>query len=58
MDRYTRLTMANKIYSHLLEMKYRMDVMVMMCKFDSWDEDYLDILNADSLSPDLLINLH
>ena len=43
MDRYTRLTMANKIYTHLLEMKYRMDVMVMMCQFGSWDEVFFAI---------------
>ena len=43
MDRYTRLTLANKIYSHLLEMKYRMDVMVMMCQFGSWDEVFFAI---------------
>ena len=43
MDRYTRLTLANKIYSRLLEMKYKMDVMVMMCQFGSWGEVFFAI---------------
>ena len=40
MDRYTRLTLANKIYSRLLEMKYKMDVMVMMCEYGSWNDAF------------------
>ena len=43
MDRYTRLTLANKIYSSLLEMRYRMDVMVMMCQFGRWEEVFFAI---------------
>ena len=43
MDRYTRLTLANKIYSRLLEMKYKMDVMVMMCQFGTWGEVFFTI---------------
>ena len=43
MDRYTRLTLANKIYSRLLEMKYKMDVMVMMCQFGTWGEVFFAI---------------
>ena len=40
MDRYTRLTLANKIYSRLLEMKYKMDEMVMMCENGSWNDAF------------------
>ena len=40
MDRYTRLTLVNKIYSRLLEMKYKMDVMVMMCEYGSWNDAF------------------
>jgi len=40
MDRCTRLTLANKIYSRLLEMKYKMDVMVMMCEYGSWNDAF------------------
>ena len=40
MDRYTRLTLANKIYSRLLEMKYKMDVMVMMCEYGTWNDAF------------------
>ena len=40
MDRYTRLTLANKIYSRLLEMKYKVDVMVMMCEYGSWNDAF------------------
>jgi len=43
MDRYTRLTLANKIYSRLLEMKYNMDAMVMMCQFGTWGEVFFAI---------------
>ena len=43
MDRYTRLTLANKIYSRLYEMKCKMDVMVMMCQFGTWGEVFFAI---------------
>ena len=43
MDRYTRLTLANRIYSRLYEMKCKMDVMVMMCQFGTWGEMFFAI---------------
>ena len=43
MDRYTRLTLANKIYTRLYEMKCKMDVMVMMCQFGTWGEVFFAI---------------
>ena len=33
LNRYERLTLANKIYSRLLEIKYKMEVMAIMCEF-------------------------
>lgn len=38
MDRYTRISLANRIYTRLLDIKYKMDVMVMMCKFGTWGD--------------------
>ncbi|MCO6026175.1 hypothetical protein NG821_10040 [Prevotella cerevisiae] len=43
LDRYERLTLANKIYSHLLEMKYKMDVIVMMCHYCGWSTVFFDL---------------
>jgi hypothetical protein len=43
MDRYTRLTLANKIYSRLLEIKYKMQVMEMMCQYGTWGEVFFAI---------------
>lgn len=33
LDRYERINMANTIYTHLLEIKYKLDAMVMMCQY-------------------------
>ncbi len=43
MDRYTRLELANKIYSRLLEIKYKMQVMEMMCHYGTWGEVFFAI---------------
>ena len=40
LDRYERLTLANNIYSRLLEMKYKMDAMVMMCQYCGWSQAF------------------
>ena len=31
-DRYERLTLANRIYTHLLEIRYKMEAITMMCQ--------------------------
>jgi hypothetical protein len=33
LDRYERLTLANRIYSHLMEIHYKLEVMTMMCQY-------------------------
>jgi hypothetical protein len=38
LDRYERLTLANRIYSRMLELKYRMDAMIMLCQYSSWSD--------------------
>lgn len=43
MDRYTRITLANRIYTRLLDIKYKMDVMVMMSRFGTWGEVFFAI---------------
>ena len=40
LDRYERLTLANNIYSRLLQMKYKMDAMVMMCQYCGWSDAF------------------
>ena len=48
LNRYERLTMANKIYSRLLEIHYKLEVMVMMCQFgNSWG-DVLMAIDVES----------
>ena len=48
LNRYERLTMANKIYSRLLEIHYKLEVMVMMCQFgNSWG-DVLMAIDGES----------
>jgi hypothetical protein len=34
-DRYERLTLANRIYTHLLEIRYKMEAITMMCQYCS-----------------------
>ena len=41
LNRYERLTLANRIYSRLLEIKYKMDAMCMMCEFCNGINDVL-----------------
>lgn len=43
LDRYDRMTLANRIYSRLLTMKYKMDVMVMMCRFGDWNDVFFTL---------------
>ena len=48
LNRYERLTVANKIYSRLLEIRYKLEVMVMMCQFgNSWG-DVLMAIDVES----------
>lgn len=44
LNRYERLTLANKIYSRLLEIHYKLEVMTMMCQFgNSWGDVLMTI---------------
>ncbi len=43
LDRYTRVSLTYKIYGRLLEIKYRMDAMVMMCQFGTWGDVFFAI---------------
>lgn len=43
LDRYTRVTLAYRIYGRLLEIKYKMDAMVMMCQFGSWSDVFFKL---------------
>lgn len=43
LDRYTRVTLAYRIYGRLLDIKYRMDAMVMMCQFGTWGDVFFAI---------------
>lgn len=43
LDRYTRVTLAYRIYGRLLDIKYRMDAMVMMCQFGTWNDVFFAI---------------
>lgn len=38
LDRYERLTLANRIYSRLLNLRYKMELMVMMSQFGTWGD--------------------
>lgn len=48
LNRYERLTMANKIYSRLLEIHYKLEVMVMMCQFGNNWGDVLIAIDVES----------
>ena len=48
LNRYERLTMANKIYSRLLEIKYKMEVMAMMCQYCNGLSDVLYAIDPQS----------
>lgn len=43
LDRYTRVSLTYKIYGRLLEIKYRMDAMVMMCQYGTWGDVFFAI---------------
>ena len=48
LNRYERLTMANKIYSRLLEIKYSMEVMAFMCQYCHGISDVLYAIDPES----------
>ena len=48
LDRYERLTLANNIYSHLLQIKYKMEVMAMTCQFCNGISDVLFAIDPES----------
>ena len=48
LNRYERLTLANKIYSRLVEIKYRMEVMSLMCQFCSGISDVIYAIDPQS----------
>ena len=48
LNRYERLTMANRIYSRLLEIKYSMEVMAFMCQYCNGISDVLYAIDPES----------
>ena len=48
LDRYERLTLANNIYSRLLQIKYKMEVMAMTCQFCNGISDMLFAIDPES----------
>jgi DNA-directed RNA polymerase subunit RPC12/RpoP len=48
LNRYERLTLANRIYSRLLEIKYKMEVMAMMCQYCNGLSDVLYAIDPES----------
>lgn len=47
-DRYQRLTLANRIYTHLLEIRYKMEAITMMCQFCNGIGDVFMAIDIDS----------
>ena len=47
-DRYERLTLANRIYNHLLEIRYKMEAITMMCQYCSDMSNLLLAIDVDS----------
>ena len=47
-DRYERLTLANRIYTHLLEIRYKMEAITMMCQYCSDMNNLLLAIDVDS----------
>ena len=47
-DRYERLTLANRIYTHLLEIRYKMEAITMMCQYCSDMNNLLMAIDIDS----------
>ena len=48
LDRYERLTLANNIYSRLLQIKYKMEAMVLTCQFCNGISDVLFAIDPES----------
>ena len=48
LDRYERLTLANNIYSRLLQIKYKMEMMAMTCQFCNGISDVLFAIDPES----------
>jgi len=48
LDRYERLTLANNIYSRLLQIKYKMEVMAMTCQSCNGISDVLFAIDPES----------
>ena len=48
LDRYERLTLANRIYSRLLEIHYKMEAMKYMCEYASGLSDVLFAIDPES----------
>jgi len=47
-DRYERLTLANRIYTHLLEIRYKMEAITMMCQYCNDMNNLLLAIDVDS----------
>ena len=47
-DRYERLTLANRIYTHLLVIRYKMEAITMMCQYCSDMNNLLMAIDIDS----------
>ena len=47
-DRYERQTLANRIYTHLLEIRYKMEAITMMCQYCSDMNNLLLAIDPDS----------
>ena len=47
-DRYERLTLANRIYTHLLEIRYKIEAITMMCQYCSDMNNLLLAIDVDS----------
>ena len=47
-DRYQRLTLANRIYTHLMEIRYKMEAITMMCEYCSDMNHVLMAIDIDS----------
>jgi hypothetical protein len=43
LDRYERLTLANRIYTRLMELRYKLEGMVLLCQYSSWDDVFFAI---------------
>jgi hypothetical protein len=47
-DRYQRLTLANRIYTHLMEIRYKMEAITMICEYCSDMNHVLMAIDIDS----------